>query len=72
MTREVYVQLLNRSDDVSTFEVQFHDGYHKTYKIYRHECVSSMMTERDILENLIIDYYLDTEKINAQINFIFY
>lgn len=72
MTREVYVKLLNRSNDLSTFEVQFHDGYQKTYKIYRQECRAAMMSERDVLENLIIDYYLDTEKINVHINFIFY
>lgn len=69
--REVYAKCLGISETSSLFDVQFHDGYQKQFTIDQAQCRANRMSERDLLENLIIEYYEETEGIQPHL-FIFF
>lgn len=69
--REVYVHHKDATNDASIFEVRFHDGYQKIFKVHRSECIEQRCSPRDLLEIKIIDFYIDQEGSEPHIHFFF-
>ena len=70
--REVYANLVVNDPEYQTFEIRFHNGYSTTVKITHAECVANRLSARDLLENIITDYYTEMEGgVTPQINIIF-